>query len=142
MANRLIVLGDERNDPRALSFANWILGWVNIIVGAPEAALVYSDQCLRMAIAPFDRLQGAVIKAVACIFFSSSVNAATRARSCTTSTGSLLPARSRPIRAALNAMRSNTVQSSAGSPTERPIMSLNVLSVKLGRNITRVNAVQ
>jgi class 3 adenylate cyclase len=68
IAIRLIASGETSGDPRAIGFANWILGWLNAISGSPEAALVYADECLRVAIAPFDRLQGEVIKAIAAIF--------------------------------------------------------------------------
>ncbi len=68
IAVRLIASGESSGDPRAIGFANWILGWINAITGSPEAALVYADECLRLAIAPFDRLQGEVIGAVAAIF--------------------------------------------------------------------------
>lgn len=68
IAVRLIASGKSSGDPRAIGFANWILGWINAITGSPEAALVYADECLRLAIAPFDRLQGEVIRAVAAIF--------------------------------------------------------------------------
>ena len=62
IAIRLIASGESSGDPRAIGFANWILGWINVISGSPEAALVYADECLRLAIAPFDRLQGEVIE--------------------------------------------------------------------------------
>jgi class 3 adenylate cyclase len=68
MALQLIASGEERNDPRAIGFANWVFGWIKIIEGAPEAAMAYGDDCLRVAIAPFDRLQGAIIKAVSSVF--------------------------------------------------------------------------
>ena len=48
-------------------FANWILGWINVIADTPAEAIVYADECLRLAIAPLDRLQGENIKAVATI---------------------------------------------------------------------------
>jgi class 3 adenylate cyclase len=67
IAVRLIASEEAAEDPRAISFANWILGWINVIGGSPEAALDYADECLRVAIAPFDRLQGEIIKAIAAI---------------------------------------------------------------------------
>ena len=68
IAIRLIASGEERNDPRAIGVTNWILGWIDMVSGAPEAAIAHADDCLRVAIAPFDRLQGAAVKAVANIF--------------------------------------------------------------------------
>jgi class 3 adenylate cyclase/tetratricopeptide (TPR) repeat protein len=67
IAIRLIASGEERNDPRAFGAANWILGWINIIGGTPESAVAYANECLRIAIVPFDRLQGEIIRAVAAI---------------------------------------------------------------------------
>jgi class 3 adenylate cyclase/tetratricopeptide (TPR) repeat protein len=67
IALRLIASEEAAGDPRAIGFANWILGWINIIGGSPQAALEHADECLRVAIAPFDRLQGEIIKATAAI---------------------------------------------------------------------------
>ena len=68
IAVKLIASGESTGDPRAIGFANWILGWINAITGSPEEALAYADESLRLAIAPFDRLQAEVIKALAAIF--------------------------------------------------------------------------
>ena len=68
IAIRLITSDEENNDPRAIGFANWILGWVNILGGAFDSAIAHADECLRVATAPFDRLQGEIIKAVAAVF--------------------------------------------------------------------------
>ena len=65
VAIRLIASGEERNDPRAIGVANWILGWFDVVSGAPEAAIARADECRRVAITPFDRMQGAIIGAVA-----------------------------------------------------------------------------
>ena len=67
IALRLIASEEAAGDPRSIGFANWILGWINVIGGSPEAALGYADECLRVAIAPFDRLQGEIIKTIAAI---------------------------------------------------------------------------
>jgi tetratricopeptide (TPR) repeat protein len=67
LAIRLIASGEASGDPRAIGFANWILGWINIVGGSPDKALIYADECLRVAIAPFDRLQAEIIQAVAAI---------------------------------------------------------------------------
>jgi class 3 adenylate cyclase/tetratricopeptide (TPR) repeat protein len=63
-ATRLIVSGQDRNDPRAIGFANVIVGWINIFSDAPEAATANADECLRVAVTPADRLNGAMVKAV------------------------------------------------------------------------------
>ena len=67
IALQLIASEEAAGDPRSIGFANWILGWINVIGGSPEAALGYADECLRVAIAPFDRLQGEIIKTIAAI---------------------------------------------------------------------------
>ena len=67
-AARLIASGHESSDPRAIGVANWILAGIDLVSGAPEAAILRADECLRVAISPFDRLQGSIIKAVANIF--------------------------------------------------------------------------
>jgi class 3 adenylate cyclase len=66
-AMRLFASGRERNDPRAIGLAHWILGWTDVIGGAPEAALAQAEECLRAAIAPFDRLQGEIIRTISII---------------------------------------------------------------------------
>jgi hypothetical protein len=66
-AIRLIASGHDRNDPRAIGFANVILGWINIFCDVPEAATANADECLRVAVTPFDRLNGAMVNAVASI---------------------------------------------------------------------------
>jgi class 3 adenylate cyclase len=68
MARRLVASGEERNDPRAIGVANWVLGWIELFEGAHEAATTHADDCLRVAIAPIDRLQGAIIKVASAIF--------------------------------------------------------------------------
>jgi class 3 adenylate cyclase/tetratricopeptide (TPR) repeat protein len=68
IAVSLMASGEKSGDPRAIGFANWILGWINAVSGSPEAALDHADECLKLAIAPFDRLQGEVIRAVAAVF--------------------------------------------------------------------------
>jgi hypothetical protein len=67
-AMRLIASGQERNDPRAIGMANWILAGFDLVSGAPEAAVLRADESVRVAISPFDRLQGKIIKAVANVF--------------------------------------------------------------------------
>ena len=67
IALQLIASEEAAGDPRSIGFANWILGWINVIGGSTEAALGYADECLRVAVAPFDRLQGEIIKTIAAI---------------------------------------------------------------------------
>jgi hypothetical protein len=68
VAARLLASGQERNDPRALGMANWLLGWICIVSDVHDGAWSHADECLRVAVAPHDRLQGAMVKAVSGIF--------------------------------------------------------------------------
>ena len=68
VAMQLIASGQERGDPRAIGMANWILAGFDLVSGAPDLAIERADECLRVAISPFDRLQGRIIKAVANVF--------------------------------------------------------------------------
>ena len=65
LAFELIASGESRGDPRASGFANWILGWIDLADGALDAAVERANECMRVAIAPFDRLQGEIIRALA-----------------------------------------------------------------------------
>ncbi|MGO9420837.1 ATP-binding protein [Roseiarcus sp.] len=67
LAIQQIASGEATGDPRAISFANWILGWINVVADSPGEAIAYADECLRLAVAPLDRLQGENIKTVAAI---------------------------------------------------------------------------
>ena len=67
MAIRLIASSKESADPRAIGFANWMLGWIQIVCGAPDAAIGYAEECAEVATTPFDRLQGEIIRAVALV---------------------------------------------------------------------------
>jgi hypothetical protein len=66
-AMQLVASGEQRNDPRARGFANVILGWISILSDVPEEAMANADECMRVAVIPFDRLNGAMIKAVSSI---------------------------------------------------------------------------
>jgi len=59
-AIQLFASGEERNDPRAIGMANWLIGWICIIGDLYDVAESYGEECLRVAIAPHDRLQGAM----------------------------------------------------------------------------------
>ena len=67
-ALQLIASGKERNDPRALGYANWLLAWISIVGERFEEALRYADECIRAAITPMDRLTGETTKTVVSIF--------------------------------------------------------------------------
>jgi hypothetical protein len=60
-ADRLMAFGRERQDPRALGTALWLLGWLAIIAQDYEAALAYGEECLRIAFTPLDRQFGETV---------------------------------------------------------------------------------
>jgi len=60
-ADRLMAFGRERQDPRALGMALWLLGWLAIIAQDYEAALAYGEECLRIALTPLDRQFGETV---------------------------------------------------------------------------------
>jgi tetratricopeptide (TPR) repeat protein len=64
-ATRLIVSGRERNDPRAIGQANLMLAYTDMLGDDPMAAMAHAQECMRIAVAPNERLQGAVVKAAA-----------------------------------------------------------------------------
>ena len=67
LAIRQMASGQATGDPRAIGFANWVLGWINLVADFPNEAIAYADEGLRLAIAPLDRLQGENIKTSAAI---------------------------------------------------------------------------
>ncbi len=67
LAIRQMASGQATGDPRAIGFANWVLGWINLVADSPNEAIAYADEGLRLAIAPLDRLQGENIKTSAAI---------------------------------------------------------------------------
>jgi DNA-binding winged helix-turn-helix (wHTH) protein len=60
-ANRLMAYGRERQDPRALGMALWLLGWLAIMEQEYEAGLAYGEECLRIALTPLDRQMGETV---------------------------------------------------------------------------------
>jgi len=68
VAVQLIESGNERNDPRALGLANWLLGWIDIGDDRYDDAISHAEECLRVAVTPTDRQNGEIIKAGAGLF--------------------------------------------------------------------------
>jgi DNA-binding winged helix-turn-helix (wHTH) protein/tetratricopeptide (TPR) repeat protein len=60
-ADRLMAFGRERQDPRALGMALWLLGWLAIMAQDYEAALAYGEESLRNAFTPLDRQFGETV---------------------------------------------------------------------------------
>jgi tetratricopeptide (TPR) repeat protein len=65
---QLQVQGRDTNDPRALGASLWILGWHNIIDERYDEALSCGEECIRVAIAPWDYEIGILVIGVAQIF--------------------------------------------------------------------------
>jgi class 3 adenylate cyclase len=66
-ALQLNAAGEANGDPRAIGFANWMLGWVHVVGGSPEHATAYARDSARFSIAPFDQLQARTILAVSAV---------------------------------------------------------------------------
>jgi class 3 adenylate cyclase len=64
-ALRLIASGQERKDPRSISQANLMLAYIDMFGDDPIAAIARAHECMRIAVAPNEKLQGAVVKATA-----------------------------------------------------------------------------
>jgi hypothetical protein len=63
-AMRLLASGGERKDPRAIGLGNVLLGYLCMFSDDPVAAEVHSRECERVAVTTYDRLQGALVKAL------------------------------------------------------------------------------
>lgn len=57
--------GRRLRDPRAESMGLWVLGWLDIIDERYDDALVHGNECIELALTPFDREIGFQIKGVA-----------------------------------------------------------------------------
>ena len=64
-----LILGalEASNDPRALGLASQTLGYIDVFADAPLGAMAYAEDCERVAVTPFDRLQGKAVKSLASI---------------------------------------------------------------------------
>jgi class 3 adenylate cyclase len=66
-ALNLIRALEASNDPRALGLASQTLGYIDVFADAPLGAMAYAEDCERVAVTPFDRLQGKAVKSLASI---------------------------------------------------------------------------
>jgi hypothetical protein len=57
--------GRMLGDPRAASMGLWILGWLDIIEEQYDNAVVLGNECIKLALTPFDREMGCQINGVA-----------------------------------------------------------------------------
>jgi tetratricopeptide (TPR) repeat protein len=57
--------GRRLGDPRAAAMGLWIVGWQDIIDERYEDALIHGNQCIELALTPWDREVGIQIKGVA-----------------------------------------------------------------------------
>ena len=63
VATQLIASGEKRNDPRAIGQAHLMLGYIDMVGDDPIAAIAHAEECIRVAVAPNERRQGAMVKA-------------------------------------------------------------------------------
>jgi hypothetical protein len=64
-AYKLIVAGEETNDPRPIGQANLMLGYIGMFEDDLDSATAHAEECIRVAVTRNERQQGAMIKAVA-----------------------------------------------------------------------------
>jgi class 3 adenylate cyclase/tetratricopeptide (TPR) repeat protein len=67
-ATQLFSSGEQRNDPRAIGLAHWLLGSIDSVGDLYADAAVHATECLQVAIAPHERLHGSLVRAASAIF--------------------------------------------------------------------------
>jgi class 3 adenylate cyclase len=66
-ANELMRVGHMLNDPRSTGQALNLLAWMSLVSDAYSDALEYSEQCLAVAITPFERIGASGVKGCALV---------------------------------------------------------------------------
>jgi len=66
-ARELMVVGREQSDPRPTGLALWLLARLALTSDEYDAALAYAEECLRVALTPFDRGTGTQLKAMSLV---------------------------------------------------------------------------
>ena len=66
-AHEIVRNARDRNNPRALGFGLWSLGWVAIVDERYADALTYGEEGERLAVLPLDRMVSAQVRGVALI---------------------------------------------------------------------------
>jgi len=64
VATRLIASGEERKDPRPIGEASLLLSYIDGMCDDPIAATAHAEECIRVAVAPDERRQAAMVKAI------------------------------------------------------------------------------
>jgi hypothetical protein len=64
VATRLVASGEERRDPMGIGYANLLLSYVDEMCGDPVSATGHAEECIRVAVAPDERRQASMVKAV------------------------------------------------------------------------------
>ena len=64
-ANAIISRGRARNDPRALGFGLWILGWIDIIDEQFADAQEHAEEGIRASLSALDRIVNTQVKGIA-----------------------------------------------------------------------------
>ena len=68
VAARLVTSGEERRDPRGIGYANLLLSYMEEMCDDPVSATGHAEECIRVAVAPDERRQASMVKAVSGIF--------------------------------------------------------------------------
>jgi hypothetical protein len=66
-ARKLIEIGRRLDDPRALSFGLWLMGYAAVVLDDHPAALRYAEESLDGVKTPFDRNGATSVKAIALV---------------------------------------------------------------------------
>jgi class 3 adenylate cyclase len=66
-AHELMAVGRAESDPRPTGLALWLLARLALISEEYDAALAYADECLRVALTPFDRGTATQLKAMSLV---------------------------------------------------------------------------
>ena len=64
-AAKLVASGHERGDPRALGMAHWTLGFISMVGLSFDDAVANANACIQVAVTPYDRNFGRIVKATA-----------------------------------------------------------------------------
>jgi tetratricopeptide (TPR) repeat protein len=64
-AAKLVTSGHERSDPRALGMAYWTLGLIDLVGLSFDDAIANANACIQVAVTPYDRNLGRIVKATA-----------------------------------------------------------------------------
>jgi hypothetical protein len=66
-AHELMAIGQRVNDPRALGYGLWLMGYAAVVLEDYPAALAYAEHALEVAKTPMDRCNAAGVRAISLV---------------------------------------------------------------------------